>query len=83
MKGIKYNEYWGWFGDDKRNSRIKEVEEPIIMLNHYWDVNEKTSLNTNIGYQFGSLGNSRLDNNGTDLVNGFPEGGGANPSPTY
>ena len=83
LKDIKYNEYWGWQDGKKRNSRIKNVEEPILMLNHYWDITSKTSLNTNIGYQFGSLGNSRLDNNGTDLVNGFPEGGGANPSPTY
>ena len=83
LKDIKYNEYWGWQDGKKRNSRIKNVEEPILMLNHYWDMSSKTSLNTNIGYQFGSLGNSRLDNNGTDLVNGFPEGGGANPSPTY
>lgn len=72
LKGIKYNEYWGWFDGDKRNSRIKEVEEPILMLNHYWDINSKTTLNTNIAYQFGSIGNSRLD---------YP--GGANPSPAY
>ena len=83
LKDIKYNEYWGWQDGKKRNSRIKEVEEPLFMLNHYWDVSSKTTLNTNIAYQFGKLGNSRLDNNGTDLVNGFPEGGGANPSPTY
>jgi len=83
LKTIKYNEYWGWQDGKKRNSRIKNVEEPIFMLNHYWDITSKTTLNTNVGYQFGSLGNSRLDNNGTDLVNGFPEGGGANPSPTY
>ena len=83
LKDIRYNEYWGWQDDEKRNSRIKETEEPIVMLNHYWDISSKTTLNTNIGYQFGSLGNSRLDYNGTDLVNGFPEGGGANPSATY
>ncbi|WP_418602313.1 carboxypeptidase regulatory-like domain-containing protein [Hwangdonia sp.] len=83
LKGIKYNEYWGWQNGEKRNSRIKEVNEPIIMLNHYWDFNSKTHLNTNIGYQFGKLSNSRLDYNGTDLVNGFPQGGGANPSPAY
>lgn len=83
LKDIKYNEYWGWQNGEKRNSRIKEVSEPIVMLNHYWDLNSKTSINTNIGYQFGKLGNSRLDYNGTDLVNGFPQGGGANPSPTY
>lgn len=83
LKDIRYNEYWGWQDGEKRNSRIKEVEEPILMLNHYWTINSKTSLNTNVGYQFGKLGNSRLDYNGTDLVNGFPEGGGTNPSPTY
>ncbi|VAV82977.1 Thiamin-regulated outer membrane receptor Omr1 [hydrothermal vent metagenome] len=83
LKGIKYNEYWGWQNGEKRNSRIKEVEEPIVMLNHYWTISSKTTLNTNVAYQFGKLGNSRLDYNGTDLVNGFPEGGGANPSPTY
>jgi len=83
LKGIKYNEYWGWQNGDKRNSRIKEVNEPVIMLNHYWDFNSKSSLNTNLVYQFGKLSNSRLDYNGTDLVNGFPQGGGANPSPVY
>ena len=42
------------------------------MLNHYWDISSKTSLNTNVAYQFGKIGNSRLD---------YP--GGANPSPSY
>jgi hypothetical protein len=72
LKGIKYNEYWGYLDGEKRNSRIKEVKEPILMLNHYWDISTKTSLNTNVAYQFGSLGNSRLDYSG-----------GGNPSPAY
>jgi hypothetical protein len=72
LKDIKYNEYWGWLDGEKKNSRIKEVEEPILMLNHYWDISSKTSLNTNIGYQFGKIGNSRID-----------YGGGGNPSPAY
>lgn len=83
LKGIEYNEYWGWQDGEKRNSRIKEVEEPILMLNHYWNLNNNSVLNTNIAYQFGKKGNSRLDYTGTDLVNGFPEGGGSNPSPSY
>ncbi|MBE9489341.1 MAG: TonB-dependent receptor, partial [Bacteroidetes bacterium] len=84
LKGIKYNEYWGWQDGEKRNSRIKEVEEPIIMLNHYWTINDKTSLNTNVAYQFGKLGNSRIDYNGTSLTDGgVIEGGGANPSAAY
>lgn len=72
LKGIKYNEFWGNLDGEKRNSRIKEVEEPILMLNHYWDISSKTSLNTNVGYQFGKVGNSRLD-----------FAGGSNPSPAY
>ncbi len=72
LKGIKYNEYWGNLDGEKRNSRIKEVIEPILMLNHYWDMSSKTSVNTNIAYQFGTMGNSRLDYSG-----------GANPSPSY
>ena len=88
LKGIKYNEYWGWQDGNKRNSRIKEVNEPILMLNHYWNIHSKLSLNTNIGYQFGKLGNSRLAYNGTTRIltsegTASFEGGGRNPSPTY
>ena len=72
LKDIKYNEYWGYQDGQKRNSRVKRIAEPVLMLNHYWDVTDKTSLNTNVGYQFGELGNSRLD-----------YAGGANPSPAY
>lgn len=83
LKGIKYNEYWGWQDGEKRNSRIKEVDEPIFILSHYWEINKRTSLTNSVAYQFGKQGNSRLDYNGTDLVNGYPEGGGSNPSATY
>jgi hypothetical protein len=72
LKGIEYNEYWGNLNGKKLNSRIKEVVEPILMLNHYWDISENTALQKNLSYQFGKIGNSRLDFNA-----------GANPSPTY
>ena len=72
LKGTTYNEYWGWHDGEKRNSRIRRIAEPVIMLNHYWGLSESSSLNTNVSYQFGELGNSRLD-----------YAGGANPSPAY
>ena len=72
LKNIKYNEYWGYQDGEKRNSRVKRIAEPVLMLNHYWDFTDKTSLNTNVAYQFGELGNSRLD-----------YAGGSNPSPSY
>ena len=61
LMGIKYNSYWGWQDGKKRNSRDKDVEEPILMLSHYWKISDKTTLNTNVAYQTGSIGNSRLD----------------------
>ncbi|MEK8178929.1 carboxypeptidase-like regulatory domain-containing protein [Flavobacterium buctense] len=72
LKDFKYNSYWGWQDGEKRNSRVKEIEEPINMLSHYWKISDKTNLNTNVAYQIGHIGNSRLD---FQLAN--------NPDPTY
>ncbi|MGO3182870.1 MAG: carboxypeptidase-like regulatory domain-containing protein [Aequorivita sp.] len=72
FKSTRYNSYWGKQDDEIRNSRIREVEEPVIMLNHFWNISDKTELNTNLGYQFGKTGNSRL---GYDNV--------PNPDPSY
>lgn len=88
LGGRTYNSYWGYQEGNKRNSRVRNIKEPVVMLNHYWDLNEKTTLNTNFAYQSGSIGNSRLDYGGTNLVTNtsgeqFIEGGGSNPDPTY
>ncbi|WP_026450941.1 carboxypeptidase-like regulatory domain-containing protein [Aequorivita capsosiphonis] len=72
LKDTRYNSYWGKQEGEIRNSRIKEVEEPVIMLNHFWSISNNTELNTNIGYQFGKTGNSRL---GYDNA--------PNPDPSY
>ena len=61
LTDYKYNSYWGWQEGEKRNSREKVVEEPIIILSHYWKLNSKSKLNTNVSYQTGKIGNSRLD----------------------
>lgn len=62
LKGRRYNPFWGNQNGEQRNTRIREIEEPVFMLNHYWDVSDKTTINTNLGYQFGSIKNSRVDN---------------------
>ena len=72
IKGIKYNSYWGYQNGKLRNSRVKRLYEPVVILNHYWNLGEATTLNTNVGYQWGEIGNSRLDYNGAN-----------NPDPTY
>lgn len=72
LVGIKYNSYWGEQDGRKRNSRVRNLAEPIFMLEHFWKINSKTNLNTTLSYQFGEIGNSRLDFQGVD-----------NPDPTY
>lgn len=72
LMGVKYNSYWGWQNGKKRNSRDKDIEEPMVMLSHYWKISDKTNLNTNVAFQTGTIGNSRLD---------FQLGN--NPDPTY
>ena len=57
----KYNSYWGFQDGKKRNARMKTIEEPIVMLNHYFKINDHTNLNSSVMYQFGKIGNSNLD----------------------
>ena len=88
LKGQRYNSFWGDQNGEIRNSRIREVNEPVVMLNHFWTISGKIGLNTNLSYQFGKTGNSRIDFGGTRLVIGPGGqesfiGGGANPDPSY
>ena len=72
LMGSRYNAYWGSQNGRKRNARVKEVNEPMLMLTHQIKLLDKTAVNTSIAYQFGSIGNSRLGY--------FKQ---QNPDPTY
>ncbi|PXY45065.1 peptidase associated domain and porin domain-containing protein [Flavobacterium hydrophilum] len=72
LKSEKYNSYWGFQNGEKRNARIKNVEEPLLMLNHYFKINHHTNLTSAIMYQFGKTGNSNIDYQNAD-----------SPDPTY
>ncbi len=61
LLGVNYNSFWGYQNGEKRNSRVKQVQEPIFMVNHFWNVDSKTKITTSLSYQFGKIGNSRLD----------------------
>lgn len=72
LKGVNYNPYWGYQGNDKRNARYKDLKEPIFFLSHYWKVNTNTTLTSTVAYQFGHIANSRLgyiDNMNPDPTN--------------
>ncbi len=88
LKNNKYNAYWGEQNGNIRNSRLRKINEPILQLSHYWNINTKTLLQSNITYQFGKTGNTRLDYGGTNIITNSEgsqtlTGGGKNPDPTY
>ncbi|MGB0949308.1 MAG: carboxypeptidase-like regulatory domain-containing protein, partial [Marinirhabdus sp.] len=87
LKGTRYNPNWGLLNGEMRNTNVREVKEPVFMLNHYWELSDKTKLNTNVAFQTGKTGSTRIDNGGTRLLNfGGQEsyvGGARNPFPNY
>jgi hypothetical protein len=72
IMGVTYNSFWGFQDGKKRNSRVRSINEPFTTLSHYWKINSKTKLNTNVSYQFGRFADSRLDFQNV-----------LNPDPTY
>ncbi|MEO8236990.1 MAG: carboxypeptidase-like regulatory domain-containing protein [Flavobacterium sp.] len=72
LKSVKYNSYWGFQNGEKRNARIKNITEPLFILNHYFKVNDHANLNSSVMYQFGKVGNSNIDYQNAD-----------SPDPTY
>lgn len=88
LRGRTYNPFWGNLNGEQRNSRMRIINEPVLMLNHYWNISSKIKLNTNVAYQFGEIANTRIDNGGTRRFtdeNGDDVflGGARNPDPTY
>jgi hypothetical protein len=55
-----YNSNWGWQDGKKRNSRIRKSHQPVLTLNHFWEIDEKSNLTTSLGYVFGRDGQYAL-----------------------
>ena len=71
LMGNRYNPYWGYQNGDIRNTRERDIFEPIILLNHYVN-SENLRITSGIAYQFGHNARSRL---------GYFKA--PNPDPTY
>ncbi|MBP3289990.1 MAG: carboxypeptidase-like regulatory domain-containing protein [Alistipes sp.] len=55
-----YNPNVGYQMDDLRNSRVRDMHEPIAMLNYKWQITENTSLSAATSMRFGKNGYSAL-----------------------
>lgn len=71
LMGNKYNPYWGNQDGKIRNSRTREIFEPLFMLNHFFQ-SDKLNWMTGVAYQIGSNIRSRV---------GYYNA--TNPDPTY
>ncbi|MEG0788594.1 MAG: carboxypeptidase-like regulatory domain-containing protein [Alistipes sp.] len=67
-----YNPNWGWQDGKRRNARVRNNHEPILMLNYTFDINDRSSLNVATSLRFGENGYSALTWNG-----------GPDPRPDY
>lgn len=56
-----YNPYWGLQNGKVRNSREFRSFQPLNILRHDWDINEKSRLTTAVSYQFGNSGSTAID----------------------
>lgn len=58
-----YNPNWGYQnnGADKRNARVKDFNEPMIILNDFWNINSKIKVTNSLAYSFGKNASSALN----------------------
>ncbi|MDR3286282.1 MAG: carboxypeptidase regulatory-like domain-containing protein [Prevotellaceae bacterium] len=56
-----YNANWGYQNGKKRNARVRDNHEPVVMLNYTLDINAKNKLQAGISYRFGRNGYSALE----------------------
>ncbi|WP_202028008.1 carboxypeptidase-like regulatory domain-containing protein [Galbibacter mesophilus] len=59
LVGRKYNPYWGFQDGERRNSRVRNIQEPIVMFNYNY-TGKHFLLKLGIGHQFGTFASSRL-----------------------
>lgn len=71
LVGHQYNPYWGEQDGKIRNSRERDLFEPLFLFNHTLQL-DKLQWNTGVAYQFGTHARSRL---------GYFNA--PNPDPTY
>lgn len=56
-----YNANWGYQEGEKRNARVRDEHQPMAILRHDWEINDKMNLATILSYQTGHTGNTALD----------------------
>lgn len=62
-----YNPNWGWQDGKRRNARVRDNHEPLVLLNYAFDVSDRSQLRLATSVRFGKNGYSALTwQNGPD-----------------
>ncbi len=61
LKGTRYNPNWGYQEGQLRNSKLRSIKAPLLMISHFWSLNNNTSFTSNVCYQLVNSGDTRLD----------------------
>lgn len=56
-----YNSFWGYQQGEKRNSRVYSGHQPMFILRHDWQISDKASVITALGYQTGKSNSQAMD----------------------
>lgn len=56
-----YNPNWGYQNGEKRNARERIMNQPVVILNHYWKPNDKTQITSSASLLFGTTGTTALN----------------------
>jgi hypothetical protein len=56
-----YNPNWGYQNGEVRNARVRTMNQPVLIFNHYWKYNKQTNITTTLSYMFGETGTTALN----------------------
>ncbi len=56
-----YNPNWGWQNGEKRNARVRNMNQPIMVLNHFFKPTDNTQITTTASFLFGKTSTSALN----------------------
>jgi hypothetical protein len=56
-----YNPFWGYQDGKKRNSRVSDIDQPVAILRHDWNISPSAVLTTAVSYQAGKNAGSAID----------------------
>ena len=68
-QGIKYNPNWGILNGEFKTISGNFFHKPQVSLNHYWTIDDKSSLSTAVYYSIGRGGNEFDGGSGVNFEN--------------